>query len=213
VKPLTEEQIIERVIEYLLELVRMANPKKLLYIALDGVAPRAKINQSRDRRFKSGVEDIEFFDDLAEKIGLSTKEIFQANSISPGTAFLFNLCERLRGKIMDLMSTEWRELLVLYSDCCVPGEGEHKIMDFLRYAKSTELFNRNTTHCVYSPDADVILLTLALNLDYICIIKEDTSQQPSLSWTATSTFRKSGPPQFELVMINILREYFEIEYE
>ena len=72
VKPLTEEQIIARVIEYLLELVRVANPKKLLYIALDGVAPRAKINHSRDRRFKSGIEDIEFFDDLARKIGIVT---------------------------------------------------------------------------------------------------------------------------------------------
>ena len=85
-------------------------------------------------------------------------------------------------------------------------------MDFLRYAKTNELFNRNTTHCVYSPDADVILLTISLNLEYICIIKEDTSVQPSMSWTATSTFRKSGPPLFELVMINILREYFEAEY-
>jgi 5'-3' exoribonuclease 1 len=100
----------------------------------------------------------------------------------------------------------------MYSDCCAPGEGEHKIMDFLRYAKGNELFNKNTTHCVYSPDADVILLTLAMNLDYICIIKEDTSQLPSMAWTATSTFRKFGPPQFELVMINILREYFEREY-
>lgn len=51
-----------------------------------------------------------------------------------------------------------------------------------------------------------------MNLDYICIIKEDTSQLPSMAWTATSTFRKFGPPQFELVMINILREYFEREY-
>lgn len=58
----------------------------------------------------------------------------------------------------------------------------------------------------------MILLTLAMNLDYICIIKEDTSQLPSMAWTATSTFRKFGPPQFELVMINILREYFESEY-
>jgi 5'-3' exoribonuclease 1 len=82
-------------------------------------------------------------------------------------------------------------------------------MDFLRYSKQIELFNKNTTHCVYSPDADVILLTLTLNLDYICIIKEDTTQLPSMSWTATSTFRKTGAPQFELVMINILREYFE----
>jgi 5'-3' exoribonuclease 1 len=91
----------------------------------------------------------------------------------------------------------------------VPGEGEHKIMDFLRYSKQIELFNKNTTHCVYSPDADVILLTLTLNLDYICIIKEDTTQLPPMSWTATSTFRKTAAPQFELVMINILREYFE----
>ena len=70
VKPLTEDQITERVFEYLLELVRVVNPKKFLYIALDGVAPRAKINQSRDRRFKSGVEDIDFFNELVQKIGI-----------------------------------------------------------------------------------------------------------------------------------------------
>ena len=70
VKPLTEDQITERVFEYLLELVRVVNPKKFLYIALDGVAPRAKINQSRDRRFKSGAEDIDFFNELVEKIGI-----------------------------------------------------------------------------------------------------------------------------------------------
>lgn len=55
-----------------MELVRVVNPKKLLYIGLDGVAPRAKINQSRDRRFKSGVEDIDFFNDLADKIGIKS---------------------------------------------------------------------------------------------------------------------------------------------
>ena len=108
----------------------------MIYIALDGVAPRAQINQSRDRRFKSGVEDIQFFDRLAEQLDLHTEEIFQANSISPGTEFLYELCEQLRKKIMELMSTEWKGLNVIYSDCCVPGEGEHKIMEFLRYSKS-----------------------------------------------------------------------------
>ncbi len=112
----------------MLQLVRVVNPKKFLYIALDGVAPRAKINQSRDRRFKSGIDDIEFFDDLANKIGVVTQEVFQANSISPGTKFLYTLCLKLKNKIMDLMASEWRELHVIFSDCCVPGEGEHKIM-------------------------------------------------------------------------------------
>lgn len=73
IKPLTFERIYQRVIEYLLELVRVVNPQKLLFIAFDGVAPRAKINQSRDRRFRSSIEDIEFFEKLVENIGITTK--------------------------------------------------------------------------------------------------------------------------------------------
>lgn len=90
------------------------------------------------------------------------------------------------------MTTSWKDLNVMFSDCCVPGEGEHKIMDFLRYSKQNEIFHKSTTHCVYSPDADVILLTLSLDLENICLIKEDTSQKPNQSWTANSTFRKIG---------------------
>ena len=44
-------------------------------------------------------------------------------------------------------------------------------MDFIRYSKTNDLFTPSTTHCVYSPDADVILLTLALDIEYIAIIK------------------------------------------
>ena len=136
----------------------------MLYIGLDGVAPRAKINQSRDRRFKSGIEDIDFFENLIAKLNIKTQEYFKANSISPGTQFLYNLCQKLKQKIIDLANNEWKGLNIIYSDCCDPGEGQHKIMEYLRFGKKNQLFNANTTHCVYSPDADVILLTLALNI-------------------------------------------------
>ncbi len=85
-------------------------------------------------------------------------------------------------------------------------------MDFFRYTAKYGIFSKNTTYCVYSPDADVILLTLSLGIENICLIKEDTSGPMGPNWTATTVYRKAEPKQFEFVMINILREYFEKEF-
>jgi 5'-3' exoribonuclease 1 len=75
---------------------------------------------------------------------------------------------------MSLYETEWRHLKVFFSDCLTPGEGEHKIMDFLRHSKRLKLFESTRTHCVYSADADMILLVLSLNMDNMCIMREDS---------------------------------------
>ena len=51
--PLSIEEIYGRVVKYMMKILEKVNPRSTLYIAFDGVAPRAKINQSRDRRFRA----------------------------------------------------------------------------------------------------------------------------------------------------------------
>ena len=57
VPPITEEQIFQNVCYYVDRVVSdIVQPKKVVFLAIDGVAPRAKLNQQRSRRYRSGTE-------------------------------------------------------------------------------------------------------------------------------------------------------------
>jgi len=72
------------------EIVHTVKPTKLIMLALDGVAPRAKMNQQRARRFRSAKDASELKDKLLSQ-GKEVPNLFDSNQISPGTKFMHDL--------------------------------------------------------------------------------------------------------------------------
>lgn len=213
--PATEEDMMVAVFEYTERVVNMVRPRKLLMIAVDGVAPRAKMNQQRSRRFRSAQEAAEkdkaaaeFHADLvargiaSERDGTddAPKKTWDSNSITPGTPFMDLLAASLRYWISFKLSTDpsWKNRKVIISDATVPGEGEHKIMNFIRSQRSSPDHDPNTRsvifgdcmisfcpclvkqpadlnfrHVMYGLDADLIMLGIATHEPHFRVLRED----------------------------------------
>jgi len=180
--------------EKIVELTEIVIPTKILYIAIDGPAPRAKQNQQRERRFVSAKIRKE-----KEESRKNTKEkIFNNSQLTPGTLFMHELMKFVNYSIRKEMNKNkaWKGLDVYFSPCSSPGEGEHKCLDFIRGLPEDKRINYK--HCIFGPDGDLIMLTLSAHVPNIFLFREDQYNPGYIHFLDMGSIAKELPKALSL---------------
>lgn len=178
------KELYEEVYRAMQEQVEIFQPR-FLVAAVDGVAPKAKCNQQRSRRYKAS----------------ETKSVFESNSITPGTSFMVGLDTYLKGRLKEapLMCD------VIYSGHLTPGEGEHKIFDFFRDGTIPSAGK----HIIHGLDADLFILSLLSPVGGIHLYRESKSARDDAVLVSIDVLKDglvtrlgtpTAPHQFAVIM-------------
>ncbi|KAJ2747819.1 exonuclease II Exo2 [Coemansia sp. BCRC 34301] len=221
--PATDEERFLAIFYYIDFLFNKIRPQKVFFLGIDGVAPRAKMNEQRARRFRTAQELKEQHDkELAQRRANgevirpedeeSSDGVFDPTCITPGTEFMDKLTEALRYYINKRVSEDanWRKPQIILSAPNVPGEGEHKIMDYIRFSRAQPGYNPNVRHCLYGLDADLIMLGLLSHEPHFSLLREEVL----FGGRGQKNGASADPSMqaFYLLHISVLRDYLDHEF-
>ena len=139
---------------------------------------------------------------------------FDSNCITPGTPFMDRLHQQLKYFVSNKVSTDglWKGTKVILSGHETPGEGEHKIMDFIRHEKSLAGYDPNTRHCLYGLDADLLMLGLCTHDPHFSLLREEVR----FGGKKGQAKQRTPTPEettFHLLHLSLLREYLDYEFQ
>ena len=144
-----ENVIIENVIHKINQYIMTVNPTRYVFIAFDGVAPFAKMEQQRTRRYKSKYS-LEIEHTFFNKKNRSNQ--WNTSSITPGTPFMNMLSEKVASFFNN---SKTGSLQYIISGSNYAGEGEHKMFQHIR----DNTFIDDIIY-VYGLDSDLIMLSI-----------------------------------------------------
>lgn len=190
-EPEWEQYLIDEVVRYTCDLIAWVHPTNRVVISIDGVVPRAKIEQQRHRRYK-----IPWIREYESKLFTTPVEddkirpVFDTAKITVGTPFWGNMVSGLINAVkMGRMTPSYGQnrgitplipgqqsgdtFEIEIHDAQTKGEGEHKIIaNLLANPVQNQVL-------IYGLDADLLLLTLRASLvcPNIAILRESTTQR------------------------------------
>jgi 5'-3' exonuclease len=140
--------LIQKVIVKIEEYISIVKPSDTVIIAFDGVAPVAKLDQQRTRRYKSW-----FQSKITNTLFDKTEAAWSTAAITPGTGFM----KQLNADITTHFKNNEFVANIIVSATDDAGEGEHKIFQHIRDHPDTHA-DANTV--IYGLDADLIMLSI-----------------------------------------------------
>jgi 5'-3' exonuclease len=134
------KQVIVKIEEYIVNIKPLNN----VIIAFDGCCPISKMEQQRNRRYKT----------VLNPFASTSENKFNTTCLTPGTDFMNLLDESVSNYFSKRINNN---LNIIVSTSSIPGEGEHKIFQYIR--NNPEEHNDNNT-VIFGLDADLIMLSI-----------------------------------------------------
>ena len=195
-----EDEMHHTVFYKIEEILNLIKPTDEANLSVDRVAPLAKINQQRSRRYRSHILST-MINKVKERHGEMVDK-WDTNAISPGTKFMNTLMDKLDVYVTDKNKMELNndddnvstKLKLELSSSNQPGEGEHKIFKKIRDSPIHDTEENPYNRIIYGLDADLIMLSLVSGKKGIYLLRESVH------------FGKVKDDEFLLLDIDLLRE-------